>query len=306
MTGVLLMVSVVLHGVDEPASPAAVEDVRRAIAAYQAESNRLMADPKKVAEVADIASNFFTQVAKLRESEAKQEKIFTQAVAQHTMQAIGSDETHLHQGLVDALTEAIGKDKAEAVVAECYIPHGRDYTPTSKNAFSTGKDGTLWIFWSQDCPQVDYLAGKINTFRRDHPEIAVYDVHMMPLIGWYNAIKYLASVRAQLLQLDPARTPEQQYDEKLAIRDKAMAAWTGFNAMCRYNRDGGYMMVEDMTAAKAYGVTNIPCFRFISPGGAMHKLEGVSSTLDLGEWVRRIADWESKHLEEEKQRVLHH
>ena len=91
MTGVLLMVSVVLHGVDEPASPAAVEDVRRAIAAYQAESNRLMADPKKVAEVADIASNFFTQVAKLRESEAKQEKIFTQAVAQHTMQAIGSD-----------------------------------------------------------------------------------------------------------------------------------------------------------------------------------------------------------------------
>lgn len=217
-----------------------------------------------------------------------------------------ADDLTTIDGVSDALAtvlmEAARDDMATQVLQARFLPKTELHVEDPSDLASTGSDGVVWVFWAQDAPQCDLLAGQVNRLRAARRGLRVVDVHMMPLTRWLASIREMSGIRELLERNDPTMSDDIEAKQKLRIRDDAVAKWNGFTAMAKYNRDGGYAIVEDMTAAKFYQVARLPALRFVSRNGVQHRRDGLSEGEDLETWVGRCEAWERDHLDE----VLRH
>ena len=205
--------------------------------------------------------------------------------------------------LATTLIEVSREDIAGQIIAQSFIPRVRqidDVNPADVQR--QGPEGTVWIFWAQDAPHNDLLARQINNLRTSRPGLRVVDVHLMPLKRWLSLIGEMNGIREALTRNDPSIPDAVEVEAKYTLRDATVERWRGYTDMAKYNRVGGYPLIEDTTAAKMYTVHQLPAVRFISAAGVQHRRDGLSASDTLLLWVTRCETWEVDHLQE----VLNH
>jgi hypothetical protein len=256
------------------------EDVHRQVAAAK------LGDQANNVPLTGVADELKTALEQLR----------TQAL----VDAGEQNETALHERDSQRMDAALQAAMAKSDVAVIQAKAGLTFRahPSAQSLSQHGPGGTLWVFWAKDAPGADYLATALLSLKQDRSDVLIQDVHMFPVSNWYAALKRVNEIKAQLELVDPSKTVAEQFPAKQKLVDDAVSDWKSIESMrTLFRAPRGYLILEDQAVPKAFGITRIPCFRFVAPSGRIHNLEGIGQHTSLTEWVDLVRKWEMDYEE---------
>jgi hypothetical protein len=298
VTRVLLIIIVVL-GVraiagEAPDDNRAGADASTAILLFEEELKRLRAQGED-AQVRQL-------IEKLKNPDAS--TVGGQSAQLDVARAVKSPTTRaeLKEALTDVLVEAALDIPATKAVTDKYVPVTMPIV-NEKDPNARGPGGVLWCFWAVDVP-CNGLAKQLHAFRMAREDVRLAEINLMPL---NKALGFIRKIRTALDEMSTVvLSPDPNIERQLKqIRvQEIIGPYLGINDMVNMFRPGGYRLLDDTTVAHALDVRTVPCFRYCSPRGVVHKLDGLSPDTDLAAWVAAADLWENEHLNEEYQRAF--
>lgn len=196
----------------------------------------------------------------------------------------------------DVLQQALGASLAHAGAVD----------PNPEQTYATGPDGSLWIFWAMDQrgAHTELLPKQLSAVQAQWPHLVVHDSHIMKLSDWYRLFHKMGELKDQLEVTDSAQPRDEALARKLAVRDAELPELLAASTMASARRPGGYLLVEDMSAAIAYHVTKLPTFVFTSPRGLVHRISGMTPERGIDSWISQALAWEDANLDALRARGL--
>lgn len=211
------------------------------------------------------------------------------------LQANGGKAEQVRAQLRQAGIDLFGRDVLATAISAQLAPGGyRD--PTPEMTFDAGKQGLLWVFWSCDAPGIAMLPAQLAEVQRTWPDLMVRDSHVMRLSDWNRFARKLWDLKSQLEQADPGVDVTTLIPARRALRDAAMPPLAALTTMAVSRRQGGYLLIEDVSAACAYDVHRLPTLVFLSPNGLVHRTTGLHPTRSIAAWINHTLTWEAANL----------
>ena len=226
------------------------------------------------------------------------------AAAVGSAMAAEVDADAIVRELEAALRETVAVDTSALRSITAYHAPGGQQDAAGAQLDHQGAGGTVWVFWAHDAPAAALVPAALMALADAMPELAVFDVHMMGVMDWITQMHRLRDIKNVLETRDDTLDPDIERQRKEELVALTVAEWSGFTRMSQMRRQGGYLMLEDVSAAVALDVRRIPSFYYISPSSTIHRLEGLGQRTDLAEWIRQALAWEAEHLETTMEQVL--
>ena len=192
--------------------------------------------------------------------------------------------------------DMLGRDAIQDLIQTRLVPGG-GLDPTAGMTYDSGPEGLLWAFWATDAPGIAPLAQQLAAAQAARPQLRIHDLHVMRLTDWRDLLQLMARLRDELERDDPLIDNER---EALTKRTAVGLHFPGYLAaaqMAQTRRDGGHLLIEDMTAALAWSVRHIPSFVYVSPRGVVHRIKGIHPDRPLTAWLAQCQAWEQQHAD---------
>lgn len=215
------------------------------------------------------------------------------AAAAPTLPGASATADSIRAELASMQSALLGRDVIQDVVQAKLVPGG-GMDPTAGMTYDIGPGGLLWAFWATDAPGIEPLPNQLAQAQVAYPEMRIHDLHIMRLTDWHAMVKTLSQIKDEMERDDPFLDNATEIQRKREIAALRLPRYMAATEMAQTRRQGGHLLIEDMTAALAWSIANIPSFVYVSPRGVVHRIKGVNPDRPLAAWIAQCLAWEEQ------------